>query len=176
MPAPDRESNPHEVQKVKAANKKITSSPHKLGDPVGRGVQKGGIGLGGLLVGGVGCLFVAYVWNVGGLHVTLDDLFSGWNQNVHGHNDEVARWYLAALPLIGMALAVVVVYWMLSSLVGGVTKAHKRRKKRKQTPAKAKASGAAVTAAASAAKSMEFVRPIRPVGARDGSVLVKTQS
>ena len=158
---------PHVLHARKAvpARKGMRRSPHRPGDPA-REHATGGAGWGGLLVGAAGCVFVAYVWNVGGLHASLDEVFGGWNHSLRSHDDLVAKWYLAALPVLGMALAVIVVYTLLSRAAGKVNSVRKRRKKRKETP---------VATARPAVAGAEFVRPVRLVGARDASVLVETE-
>ena len=161
--APERKTVP--------ARKAFRKSPHRLGDP-GLRQERGGIGWGGLLVGGAGSVFVAYVWNVGGLQTYLDATFGELTRNVHTHDQAVASAYLAALPILGMMLAVIVVYLMLTRAAGRVSKMAKRRRHKRgtvRTAVEARAAGMAV-----ARPAAEFVRPVRLVGARDESILVKT--
>ncbi len=159
------------ARKLVPERKGLRRSPHRPADPA-LIREKGGIGWGGLLVGGAGTAFVAYVWNAGGLQTYLDGTFGGFNRSLHTHDELVARGYLAALPVLGMALAVVVVYAMLASVAGKVKKAGKRRRKARSLPA---AAALATQPASLTVLSAEFVRPIRLVGARDESVLVKTE-
>ncbi len=173
MSQTQRQPGVSHARKNVPARKGMRRSPHVPADPVGRGAAKGGVGWGGLLVGGAGCLFVAYVWNVGGLHVTLDNLFGGWNDSLRGHDELVAKWYLAALPVLGMAFAVLMVWWMLAGAAGKVKRAHKRRKKRLAMPAPVQPVGV-VAGGQAPAMAMEFVRPVRLAGARDESILVRT--
>ena len=159
--------------KAGPARKGMRSSPHRSGDPL-RPQDKKGISWGGVLVGGAGCAFVGYVWNVGGLHTTLDGIFGGWNTTLRGHDALVARWYLAALPVLALVLAVAIVYFMLAGAAGKVRKLHKRRKKRGAVKAEAVQVATPVARVQPSASGMDFVRPVRLGGARDESILVKT--
>jgi hypothetical protein len=119
-------------------------------------------------------LFVAYVWNAGGLQTSLDDLFGGWNHSLRGQDALVAKWYLTALPILATTLVVALLYFLLSSAVGKAHKAVKRKQKRSETPMVAAADANVVPQAKPGMSGPEFVRPVRLVGARDESVLVKT--
>ncbi len=145
-------------------------SPHTPVDPVILR-EKPGFPWGGLLVGGAGTAFVAYVWNVGGLKLYMDETFGGLNSSMHTHDQTIASAFIAALPWLGMFFAVAFAYMLVSRAGSTVGQARKRRRMRRSETLLA----AAVPVRVSRRSSDSFTRPVRLAGTRDEPVVVKAE-
>ena len=157
------------TRKAVPKRKSHRRSPHTPVDPVILR-EKPGFPWGGLLVGGAGTAFVAYVWNFGGLKLWLDDTFGGLNSSVHTHDQAIATGFIAALPWLGLLFAVTAAYLLVASTGGRVSRARKRRRMRRtEAPA---APVAAAPARASRGTSDSFIRPVRLATALDESVVI----
>jgi hypothetical protein len=73
-----------------------------------------------------GILFVAYVFNAGGLQTWLDAFLGGIDKSAKSHNDEVATFVIAALPYLGFGLVAILLFLILNSLVRSAQSALKR--------------------------------------------------
>ncbi len=114
---------------------KNTQGVRRLGagqeDPVS--TRPAGLAHPGTLAMGVGgIVFVAYVLNVGGLQVGLDDFFRNLDANIHLHDAAVEKGFLAVLPMLGAMLVVVVLYGLLRGLGSGARRAKKERRLRQR--------------------------------------------
>jgi hypothetical protein len=63
--------------------------------------------------------FFAYVFNMGGLQTGVDGFLSGLNTTIAAHNNDVATWFVRALPYIGIALLATLFFIVLSSVSAG---------------------------------------------------------
>ena len=63
--------------------------------------------------------FFAYVFNLGGLQTGVDGFLSGLNTTVASHNNDVATWFVRALPYIGIALLAMMFFIVLSKVSAG---------------------------------------------------------
>ena len=160
------------TRKMVPKRKSQRRSPHMPVDPIILR-DKPGFPWGGLLVGGAGTAFVAYVWNFGGLKVWLDDLFGGVDKSVHTHDQAVASGFIAALPWLGLLFAVTAAYLLVASAGNKVGRARKRRRMRLVEAAAVVP--VAAPGRASRRANDSFIRPVRLAGALDASVVVKAE-
>lgn len=137
---PDRKRQPHVGESL---------------DPVvTRKGSNGSVGVLILLVGGL--VFFCYIFNMGGLQVFLDGLFSGVDTKVRSHNDQVATYFTAALPYLAIGIGVVVLL-VVFGILGRGAESLVRSVKRKPDPAPKPKTDVADTPRPAA----EFIRPAR---------------
>ncbi len=114
----------------------------------------GGPGVGPLVLVGAGLLAFSYVFNLGGLQVFLDSLFSGLDANVRSHNNEVVGLVPKALPYVGFAIGGMVLLVVLTMLGRAAESLSKPRKPKPAPVEKPKESEALRPA-------QEFIKPAR---------------
>ncbi len=68
---------------------------------------------GGLVVAALGLLFVGYIFNVAGLQTTIDAQMAGLNQSAHGHDKQMARLFINALPVFGAVPVLLLIFALL---------------------------------------------------------------
>jgi hypothetical protein len=124
-------------------------------DPVvTRKGSSGSVGVLLLLVGGL--VFFCYIFNLGGIQVLLDSLFSGVDTKLRSHNNEVATNFAAALPYLAVAIGAILLL-VVFGILGRAAESLVRIPKRKPAPdpkSKAKLPTPPRPAA-------EFIRPAR---------------
>ena len=86
------------------------------GPPVKPMETKKGAPVGILVTIGVGGLFLAYAFNAGGMQTALDGILNGANQQVHTNDAAVGAGFVAALPYIGLAMGLAVIYVVLRGM------------------------------------------------------------
>ena len=119
---------------------------------------------GSIVLGLGGPLFVAYVFTLGGLQVTLDAYLNGLDHATKSHGAEVTKYFLFILPFAGILIAAAILYIVLSAL-GAMMMSPMKEAKKKKAKAAAKAAKAAALAAqgvvAEEPEAMAFVRPAK---------------
>jgi hypothetical protein len=75
-------------------------------------------------------VFFSYVFNLGGLQTSLDGLFSGLDSSARSHETQVSRFFVAAIPYVIVAMAALILFIVLGSIVRGARTLGKSQKLR----------------------------------------------
>ena len=119
--------------------------------------RKGSNGsLGVLLLLGGGLVFFCYIFNMGGLQVFLDNLFSGLGTRVRSHNNEVVPYFTSAVPYLAVGIGVILLLVVLGIMGRGAASLARPRKRKPAPKPKAEIP-------ATPRPAQEFIRPARLV-------------
>ena len=137
---PDRKRQPHVGESL---------------DPVvTRKGSNGSVGVLLLLVGGL--VFFCYIFNMGGLQVFLDGMFSGVDTGVRSHNREVVTYFTAALPYLAIGIGAVLLLVAFGILGRGADSLVRPRKRKAKPAPKLQTEMPEMPRPAA-----EFIRPVR---------------
>ena len=86
---------------------------------------------GTLVVAGLGCLFVAYIFNFEGAKTALDRYLGGLDHSAKSHGTEVSRYVVLAFPYVAGALALAFLRILGSALINNLSGLFRGKKKAK---------------------------------------------
>ncbi len=117
------------------------------------------------MVAGLGCLFVAYIFNLDGARMALDGYLGGLDHSAKSHGPEVSRYGVLAFPYVAGALALAFVRILGGALVNTLAGLFRGSKKK----AKPKPEQTAVPVQAVAAVAMPL--PVAVIAAKPAAVV-----
>ncbi len=119
---------------------------------------------GSILIGVAGMLFLAYVFNAGGMQTALDGLLGGVDASARSQGSAVTKYFLFVLPFAAILIFAGIFYIVLSAAGRMVMSPVKEKRKKR---AKAAAKHARAQALAKAGVQVEetegrvLIRPVR---------------